>query len=90
MLRDTAFTRQMKEEILRRVAEQSDSEDELEADLNDRGRRGATAAFEEELDGEFVSESAKVKVAGDGEGSGSEDEAEEPAEQVCFHIPAGV
>ena len=72
MLRGTAFTRQMKEDILRRMAEQSDSEDELEAELKDRIRQGG--AFAEEDSDSGLDESVKVKVAGDGEESGSDED----------------
>ena len=72
MLRGTAFTRQMKEDILRRMAEQSDSEDELEAEVKDRIRQGG--AFAEEDSDSGLDESVKVKVAGDGEESGSDED----------------
>ena len=61
MLQDRSFLDQMKQDILRRVAELSESDEEVSTDDD--------AAPDSDNDGE-------VKVVADGEGSGDEDEGE--------------
>ena len=72
VLGDRSFLDQMKEDILRRAAELSESEEEYE--LDEHGKRVQIVAFEDELEENL---NAGIRVAGDGEATSDEDSEED-------------